>query len=76
MFSISKEKSAILKHLPNLIDLNYKELTSTITSQNEVIVEEELGKEYNTEDEDIVFPDDDSESDSDYDTLGCIYHIN
>ena len=46
------------------------------TPQNEVIVEEELGKEYNTEDEDIVFPDDDSESDSDYDTLGCIYHIN
>ena len=76
MFSISEEKSAILKHLPNLIDLNYKELTSMDTPQNEVILEEELGKEYNTEDEDIVFTDDDSESNSDYDTLGCIYHSN
>ena len=76
MFSISEEKSAILKHLPNLIDLNYKELTSMDTPQNEVILEEEVGKEYNTEDEDIVFTDDDSESDSDYDTLGCIYHSN
>ena len=76
MFSISEEKSAILKHLPNLIDLNYKELTSMDTPQNEVILEEELGKEYSTEDEDIVFTDDDSESNSDYDTLGCIYHSN
>ena len=42
-FSISEEKSAILKHLQNLIDLNYEELTSMNTPQNEVIVEEELG---------------------------------
>ena len=42
-FSIFEEKSAILKHLQNLIDLNYEELTSMNTPQNEVIVEEELG---------------------------------
>ena len=38
------------------------------TPQNEVKVEEELGQDYNSEDEDIVFIDDDSESDSDYST--------
>ena len=67
-FSISEKKSAILKVLQNLIDLNYKELTSMDTPQNEVIVEEELGQDYNPEDEDIVFINDDSESDCDYDT--------
>ena len=36
--------------------------------QKEVILEEELGQEYSPKDEDIVFIDDDSESDSDYDT--------
>ena len=35
------------------------------TPQNEVKVEDELGHDYNSEDEDIVFIDDDSESDSD-----------
>ena len=44
-FSISEEKSVILKHLPNLIDLNYKEITSMYTAQNEKIVEEELGQD-------------------------------
>ena len=44
-FSISGEKSVILKHLPNLIDLNYKEITSMYTAQNEMIVEEELGQD-------------------------------
>ena len=67
-FSISEKKSAILKVLQNLIDLNYKELTSMDTPQNEVIVEEELGQDYIPEDEDIVFINDDSESDCDYDT--------
>ena len=43
------------------------------TPQNEVIVEEELGQDYNPEDEDIVFINDDSESDCDYDT-GLYYH--
>ena len=33
------------------------------TLQNEVIVDEELGKDYSPEDEDIVFIDDDSERD-------------
>ena len=37
-------------------------------SQNEVIVEEELGQDCNPEDEDIVFIEGDSESDSNYDT--------
>ena len=46
-FSISEEKSVILKHLQNLIDLNYKELTSPDTPQNEMIVEKELGQDYN-----------------------------
>ena len=46
-FSISEEKSVILKHLQNLIDLNYKELTSADTPQNEMIVEKELGQDYN-----------------------------
>ena len=41
-FLISEKKSAIIKHLQNLIDLNYEELTSMDTPQNEVIVEEEL----------------------------------
>ena len=54
--------------LHNLIDRNYEELTSTDTPQNEMIVEKELGQVYNLEDEDIVFVDIDSESDSDYDT--------
>ena len=54
--------------LHNLIDLNYEELTSMDTPQNEMIVEKELGQVYNLEDEDIVFVDIDSESDSDYDT--------
>ena len=66
-FSIFEEKSAILKHLQNLIDLNYEELTSMDKPQNEMIAEEELGQDYNPEDEDIVFIDDDSESDKDYD---------
>ena len=38
------------------------------TPQNEVIVEEELGQDYNPGDEDIAFIDDDSKSDCDYDT--------
>ena len=38
------------------------------TPQNEMIFEKWLGQDYNTEDEDIVFIDIDSESDSDYDT--------
>ena len=67
-FSISEEKSVILKHLQNLIDLNYEELTSMDRLQNGVIAEEELGQDYNPKDEDIVFIDDGSESDSDYDT--------
>ena len=54
--------------LHNLIDLNYEELTSMDTPQNEMIVEKELGQDYDLEDEDIVFVDIDSESDSDYDT--------
>ena len=33
------------------------------TPQNEVVVDEELGKDYNPEDEYIIFIDDDSESD-------------
>ena len=37
-------------------------------SQNEVIVEEELGQDCNPEDKDIVFIEGDSESDSNYDT--------
>ena len=57
-----------------MIDLNYEELTSMDTSQNKVIVEEELGQDYNPEDEDIVFIDSDSESDIDYKTWDCIYH--
>ena len=52
---ISEEKSAILKHLQKLINLNYEELTSVGTPQNEVIVKEELGQDYNLEDENIVF---------------------
>ena len=44
------------------------------TPQNEVIVEEVLWQDYNPEDEDIVFVDDDSERDSDYDAQDCIYH--
>ena len=52
-FSISEVKSAMLKHLQNMIDLNYEELTSMDTSQN-VIVEEELRQNYNSEDEDIL----------------------
>ena len=44
-------------HLHNLIDLNYKELTSMDTAQNEVITEEELQQYYNLEDEDIGFID-------------------
>ena len=47
---------------------NCEELTSVDTPQNEVKVEEELGQDYNSEDEDIVFIDDDSESGSDYST--------
>ena len=54
---ISEEKSAIRMHLHNLIDLNYKELTSMDTAQNEVIIEEELQQYYNLEDEDIGFID-------------------
>ena len=54
-FSISEEKSVILKHLQNLIDLNYEELTSMDRLQNGVIAEEELGQDYNPKDEDIVF---------------------
>ena len=46
-FSISEEKSVILKYLQNLIDLNYKGLTSADTPQNEMIVEKELGQDYN-----------------------------
>ena len=46
-FSISKERSVILKYLQNLIDLNYKGLTSADTPQNEMIVEKELGQDYN-----------------------------
>lgn len=46
-FSISEEKSVILKYLQNLIDLNYKGLTSADTTQNEMIVEKELGQDYN-----------------------------
>ena len=57
-----------------MIDLNYEELTSMDTPQNEVIVEKELGQDYNPEDEDILFIDNDSESDSNYDTQDCIYH--
>ena len=38
------------------------------TPQNEMIVEKELGQDYNPEDEDIVFIDIDSESDRNYDT--------
>ena len=67
-FSISEEKLAILKQLQYLIDLNYAELTSMDTPQNEVIVEEELRQDYKPENEDIAFIDDDSESDSDHDT--------
>ena len=44
------------------------------TTQNKVIVEEELGQDYNPEDEDIVFIDNDSESDIDYKTWDCICH--
>ena len=50
---IFKEKSAILKHLQNLIDLNYEELASMDTPQNKVVVEEELGQDYNGKDEDM-----------------------
>ena len=71
-FSIYEEKSAILKHLQYLIDLNNEQLTPIYTAQN-VIVEEELAQDYNVEDEDVVFTDNDNESDSDYDT-GLIYH--
>ena len=39
-----------------------------------MIAEEELGQDYNPEDEDIVFIDDDSESDNNYDTKDCICH--
>lgn len=46
-FSISEERSVILKYLQNLIDLNYKGLTSADTPQNEMIVEKELGQDYN-----------------------------
>ena len=38
------------------------------TPQNEVIIEEELTQNYHPEDEDIVFIDDVSESDSNCDT--------
>ena len=57
-----------------MIDLNYEELTSMDTPQNKVIVEEELGQDYNPEDEDIAFIDNDSESDIDYKTWDYIYH--
>ena len=61
-FLISGEKSVTLQ---NLIDLNYKELTS-IHHKMKWSVQEELGKDYNPEDKDIAFTDDDSESESDY----------
>ena len=53
----------LIKHLQNLISLNQEELISMDTLQNQVIVDEELGKDCNPEDEDIVFIDDDSERD-------------
>ena len=65
---ISKEKSAIVKQLQKLINLNYEELTSMDAPQNKVIVEEELGQDDNPEDKDIVFIDGGSKSYSNYDT--------
>ena len=65
---ISKEKSAIVKQLQKLINLNYEELTSMDAPQNKVIVEKELGQDDNPEDKGIVFIDDGSESYSNYDT--------
>ena len=44
------------------------------TPQTEMIVEKELGQDYNPEDEGIVFIDIDSESDRNYDTQDCIFH--
>ena len=40
-----------------------------------MIAEEELGQDYNPEDEDIAFIDDDSESDNNYDTKDCICQL-
>ena len=65
---ISKEKSAIVKQLQKLINLNYEELTSMDAPQNKVIVEEELGQDDNPEDKGIVFIDGGSKSYSNYDT--------
>ena len=65
---ISKEKSAIVKQLQKLINLNYEELTSMDAPQNKVIVEEELGQDDNPEDKSIVFIDGGSKSYSNYDT--------
>ena len=72
-FLISEEKSAIIKRLQNLINLNYEELTSMDTPQYEMIVEEELGQDYNREDEDIAFIEDNSGSNSD-NGIYCIHH--
>ena len=55
-FLISEEKSVTLQ---NLIDLNYKELTS-IHHKMKWSVDEELEKDYNAENEDIAFTDDDN----------------
>ena len=57
-----------------MIDLNYEELTSMDTPKKEVIVEEQLGQDYNPEDEETVFIDRDIGSDSNYDTYDCICH--
>ena len=65
---ISKEKSAIVKQLQKLINLNDEELTSMDAPQNKVIVEEELGQDDNPEDKGIVFIDGGSKSYSNYDT--------
>ena len=48
---IFEEKTAILKHIPNFNDLNYEESPSMDTTRNELIVEEELGQDYNPKDE-------------------------
>ena len=44
------------------------------TPKKEVIVEEQLGQDYNPEDEETVFIDGEIGSDSNYDTYDCICH--
>ena len=51
-----------------MIDINHEELMSMDTPQNEMIAEEKLGQDYKPKDKDIVFIEDESDIDSDYDT--------